>query len=52
MMKLIAGILLIFAVPILFFQLMGGSLLNVNGPKKRIIAIVNEDLGDMRDDEK
>ena len=50
-MKLVVGILLIFAVPILFFQFMGGSLLNMNGPQNRIIAIVNEDLGAAKDEE-
>lgn len=48
---LIAGILLILAVPILFFQLMGGSLFHKDGNQKRIIAIVNEDLGDAKDGE-
>ena len=30
---------------------MGGNLFNTNGPNKRIIAIVNEDLGDAKDEE-
>ncbi|WP_342514983.1 type VII secretion protein EsaA [Sporosarcina sp. FSL K6-1522] len=51
MTKIIAGILLILAIPVLFFQLMGGSLLNMKGPQKRMIAIVNEDLGDAKDEE-
>ncbi|MFS0576295.1 type VII secretion protein EsaA [Sporosarcina sp. 179-K 3D1 HS] len=49
--ELIAGVLLILAIPIVFFQLMGGSLLHMNGHQQRIIAIVNEDLGDARDGE-
>lgn len=49
--QLIAGLLVILAVPVLFFQLMGGSLLHMNGHQKRIIAIVNEDLGVARDGE-
>ena len=49
--QVVVGILVIFAVPILFFQFMGGSLLNVNGPQNRIIAIVNEDLGSAKDEE-
>ncbi|QTD39747.1 type VII secretion protein EsaA [Sporosarcina sp. Te-1] len=49
--KLIAGLLVILAVPILFFQLMGGSLLHMSGHQKRVIAIVNEDLGVARDGE-
>lgn len=49
--QVVVGILVIFAVPILFFQFMGGSLLNVNGPQHRIIAIVNEDLGAAKDEE-
>ncbi|BAQ10912.1 bacteriophage spp1 adsorption protein yueb [Bacillus sp. OxB-1] len=49
--RLIAVMLLILAIPIVFFQLLGGSLLHVNGQQKRIIAIVNEDLGDARDGE-
>ncbi|KXH78554.1 type VII secretion protein EsaA [Sporosarcina sp. HYO08] len=47
--ELIAGILLILAVPILFFQLVGGSLFGGSG--KRVIAVVNEDLGDAKDEE-
>src|SRR6185437_3332578 len=49
--KLVISILLIFAVPILFFQFMGGGLLDMNGPNKSIIAIVNEDLGADKEEE-
>ncbi len=49
--KLVISILLVFAVPILFFQFMGGSLLDMNGPKQPIIAIVNEDLGADKEEE-
>ncbi|MFJ7932758.1 type VII secretion protein EsaA [Sporosarcina sp. NPDC096371] len=51
MSKVVASILLIFAVPILFFQLLGGSLVDINGPKKQMIAIVNEDLGIDKEEE-
>lgn len=51
MWKLIAGILLILALPILFFQLMGVNILDLNTPNKRVIAIVNEDQGLSKEDE-
>ncbi|MEI4768676.1 type VII secretion protein EsaA [Psychrobacillus sp. FJAT-51614] len=51
MWKMIAGILLILAVPILFFQLMGVNILDLNTPNKRVIAIVNEDQGLSKDNE-
>lgn len=43
--KIVAGIVLILALPILFFQLMGVSILDLDNPNKRVIAIVNEDQG-------
>ncbi len=51
MWKLITGIVAILAVPVLFFQLLGGSLLHMNGPGKRVIAVVNEDQGDWKDEQ-
>lgn len=51
MWKLITGIVAILAVPVLFFQLLGGSLLHMNGPQKRVIAVVNEDQGDWKDEQ-
>lgn len=51
MWKLIMGILLILALPILFFQLMGVNILDLNTPNKRVIAIVNEDQGLTKEDE-
>ncbi|CAM3251067.1 type VII secretion protein EsaA [Filibacter tadaridae] len=50
-LKVIAGIVLIVAIPILFFQLMGVSILDVKESNKRVIAIVNEDLGVAKDEE-
>ncbi|TQR21289.1 type VII secretion protein EsaA [Psychrobacillus vulpis] len=49
--KIIIGIILIIAVPILFFQFMGVSILDFDNQNKRIIAIVNEDIGLTKDDE-
>lgn len=43
--KIVAGIVLILALPIVFFQLMGVSILDLDNPNKRVIAIVNEDQG-------
>lgn len=51
LLKIGAGIVLILAVPILFFQLLGVNLFNPDSSNKRIIAIVNEDLGLSKDDE-
>ncbi|KAA0955570.1 type VII secretion protein EsaA [Sporosarcina sp. ANT_H38] len=51
LLKIGVGIVLILAVPILFFQLLGVNLLNAESSNKRIIAIVNEDLGLSKDDE-
>jgi putative membrane protein len=51
-MKTVTIILVILGVPILFFQLLGGDLLSMNGTQKRVVAIVNEDLGDAKDEEK
>ncbi|MFJ8064665.1 type VII secretion protein EsaA [Psychrobacillus sp. NPDC096426] len=50
-LKIIAGILVILAFPILFFQLMGVNLLDLNTSNKRVIAIVNEDLGLTKEEE-
>ncbi|MDI2587507.1 type VII secretion protein EsaA [Psychrobacillus sp. NEAU-3TGS] len=50
-LKLTAGILVILAVPILFFQLMGVNLLDLNKTNKRVIAIVNEDRGLSKEEE-
>ncbi|WP_186321300.1 type VII secretion protein EsaA [Bacillus sp. FJAT-22090] len=49
--KMIAGILIILAVPIVFFQLMGVNILDLNTSNKRVIAIVNEDLGLTKEEE-
>lgn len=51
LLKIGAGIVLILAVPILFFQLLGVNLFNADSSNKRIIAIVNEDQGMSKDDE-
>lgn len=51
MLKMVAGILVILAVPILFFQLMGVNILDLNNSNKRVIAIVNEDTGVTKDEE-
>ncbi len=51
LLKIGAGIVLILAVPILFFQLLGVNLFNADSSNKRIIAIVNEDLGMAKDEE-
>ena len=51
-LKIVAAILVILAIPFLFFRVLGGSLLAMNEAKKPVIAVVNEDLGDMRDAEK
>lgn len=45
LLKYGAGILFILAVPIIFFQLMGVNILDLNDANKRTIAIVNEDMG-------
>ena len=47
----VVGLLLIIATPIIFFQLMGVNLLDLEKGNKRIIAIVNEDLGISKDEE-
>ncbi|MER2090394.1 MAG: type VII secretion protein EsaA [Sporosarcina sp.] len=51
MIKMAVGIVLIVAIPILFFQLLGVNILNPESSNKRIIAIVNEDQGISKDDE-
>lgn len=51
MLKMVAGILVILAVPILFFQIMGVNILDLNHTNKRVIAIVNEDIGLTKDEE-
>jgi len=52
LLKYGVGILLILAVPIIFFQLMGVNILELNNSNKRTIAIVNEDMGLTKDAEK
>lgn len=51
LLKYGAGILFILAVPIIFFQLMGVNILDLNNSNKRTIAIVNEDMGLTKDAE-
>ena len=51
MIKMMVGIVLIVALPVLFFHLLGVNLLNADNSNKRIIAIVNEDQGISKDDE-
>lgn len=51
LLKYGAGILVILAVPIIFFQLMGVNILDLNNSNKRTIAIVNEDMGLTKDAE-
>ncbi len=51
MFKIISGILLILVVPVLFFQLLGVNPVVIDKPHKRVIAVVNEDLGQTKDDE-
>lgn len=51
LLKYGAGILIILAVPIIFFQLMGVNILDLNNSNKRTIAIVNEDMGLTKDAE-
>lgn len=48
---MVAGILLIIALPILFFQLMGVNIMDLEKENKRVIAIVNEDQGLTKDEE-
>jgi putative membrane protein len=50
LLKIGAGILCIIAIPILFFQLLGVNILDLNNTNKRIIAVVNEDMGLSKDD--
>lgn len=50
-LNLVVSILLILALPILFFQLLGVDMLDTKGVNKRVIAIVNEDLGQAKDEE-
>ncbi|SIT70685.1 type VII secretion protein EsaA [Edaphobacillus lindanitolerans] len=49
---LIAGIVAIIALPVLFFGMMSGNFMALAQPSERKIAVVNEDLGSVRDDEK
>lgn len=51
LLKYGVGILLILAIPIIFFQLMGVNILDLNNSNKRTIAIVNEDMGLTKDAE-
>ena len=51
LLKYGAGILFILAVPIIFFQLMGVNILDLNDANKRTVAIVNEDMGLTKDAE-
>lgn len=51
LLKMSAGILIILALPIIFFQLMGVNILDLNTSNKRVIAIVNEDLGLTKEEE-
>lgn len=52
LLKYGVGILFILAIPIIFFQLMGVNILDLNNTNKRTIAIVNEDMGLTKDSEK
>ncbi|MEK5214731.1 type VII secretion protein EsaA [Psychrobacillus sp. FSL H8-0487] len=51
LLKYGVGILLILVIPIIFFQLMGVNILDLNNSNKRTIAIVNEDMGLTKDAE-
>ena len=49
--KIVVGIVFIIATPILFFLLMGVSPLDLEKENMRVIAIVNEDQGLLKDEE-
>lgn len=50
LLKIGVGILFIIAIPIVFFQLLGVNILDLDNSNKRIIAVVNEDMGLSKDD--
>ncbi len=50
LLKIGVGMLFIIAIPIVFFQLLGVNILDLDNSNKRIIAVVNEDMGLSKDD--
>lgn len=50
LLKIGIGMLLIIAIPIVFFQLLGVNILDLDNSNKRVIAVVNEDMGLSKDD--
>ncbi|WP_213422104.1 type VII secretion protein EsaA [Bhargavaea massiliensis] len=49
---IIGGIIAILALPVLFFWFMSGSFTSFAKPAERTIAVVNEDLGSEREEQK
>ncbi|MFC7363867.1 MULTISPECIES: type VII secretion protein EsaA [Bhargavaea] len=50
--SIIGGVIAILALPVLFFGFMSGSFTSFAEPAERTIAVVNEDLGSEREEQK